>query len=130
MTLKNPIPEYLEYSGKHVVICLGTHLQATAKSVKVNIPFAHKIIKIRSQVTVALSATASVLTIKDDGGTAFTGGVCTIAASAAVGDLDVSTDITAGTQTQAKDKVVEVALDGGPTTGEVVIWLELEHSDP
>ncbi len=77
-----------------------------------------------------MSANATALTLKDDGGTAFTGGVLTIAASGAVDDLDVSTDITAGTQTQAKDKAIQVSLDGVPTAGEAVIWLELEHSDP
>jgi len=131
MTLANPIPEFLEYNAKHEVICLGTHLLATAVVIHTNIPYSHKIIKIRSHVNVVLSATALVATLEDKDGTSFTGGVLTIAASGAVASLDVSTDITAGsTQSQAKDSVVRVSLDGGPTSGEATFWLELERTDP
>ena len=130
MTIKNPPAEFIEYVGKIETICLGTHLLATALVIKANIPYAHKIIKVRSHVNVATDGTATVGTIKNDGGTAFTGGVLTIAASAAVAARDTSTDITAGTQTQAKDKDVQLDLDGGPGAGEATFWLELEKTDP
>ena len=130
MTLAGPIPEFLEFSMKHQVICLGTHLLATARIIKVNIPYAHRIIKVRSFLNVASGAGALVATLKDDAGVAFTGGVLTIAASSGVDTEDVSTDITAGTQTQAKDKVVQLDMDGGTASGEAIIWLELEHTDP
>jgi len=131
MPLTDPIPEFLEYNAKHVVICLGTHLLASALVIKVNIPYSHKIIKVRSHINVAPSATATVGTIKDKDGTSFTGGVLTIAASAAVAERDTSTDITAGsTQSQAKDSDVQLDLDGGPTSGEATFWLELERTDP
>lgn len=130
MTLAGPVPEFLEYSGKHVVISSGPHLLATAKVIKINIPYAHKIIKVRSVVDVVLSATALVATLKNNAGTAFTGGVLTIAASGAVDERDTSTDITAGTQTQAKDTDVQIDMDGGPSSGEATFYLELEHSDP
>ena len=130
MTLKSPIPEFLEYNAKHETICLGTHLLATARVIKVNIPYSHKVIKIRSFLNVASGAGALVATLKNDAGTAFTGGVLTIAASSAVDTRDTSSAITAGTQTQDKDKDVQVDMDGGTASGEAVIWLELERSDP
>ena len=129
MPLTGPVEELVEQNLKHEVICLGPHLLATALVIKVNIPYAHKVIKVRSHINVATDGTATVCTIKNDGGTAFTGGVLTIAASAAVADRDTSTAITAGTQTQAKDKDVQLDLDGGPGAGEATFWLELERDD-
>jgi hypothetical protein len=131
MTLKNPIPEYLEYSGKHVVICAGTHLLASALVVKVNIPFRHRVIKLRSHLNVVTSVGDSVVTLKNTAGVAWTGGVLTITnAGAAVADRDTSTAITAGEQVQAKDTDVQISIDGGSDAGEATFWLEVEHSDP
>ena len=129
MPLTGPIPELVEFNLKHEVVCLGTHLLATARVIKVNIPYAHKVIKVRSFLNVASGAGALVATLKDDAGVAFTGGVLTIAASSAVDTEDTSTAITAGTQTQAKDKQVQVDMDGGTASGEAVFWLEIERDD-
>jgi len=130
MTLKNPVQEFLEYSGKHVVICAGTHLLLNAMVIKVNIPFRHRIIKIRSWLNVVLATANLVATIKNTAGTAFTGGVLTITSVGAVGDLDVSTAITAGEQVQAADTDIQIDCDGGPSAGEATFWIELEHADP
>jgi len=130
MTLAKPVPEFLEYNAKHEVLSIGPVLLATAKVIKVNIPYAHKIIKLRSEVAILLGAGALVATLKDTAGGAFTGGVLTIAATAAVDVRDTSTDITAGTQTQAKDTDVQIDMDGGTASGEAVFYLELERTDP
>ena len=84
MALTGPIPELVEQNLKHVVICAGTHLMATAVVIKVNIPFAHKLIKLRSHLNVVLSTADTIATLKNTSGTAFTGGVLTITAPAAL----------------------------------------------
>ena len=131
MTLKNPIPEFLEYNAKHEVICLGTHLLADAIVIKVNIPYSHKIIKVRSYLNVPLATADAVGTLKDKDGTAFTGGVITITSTGSIGDLDASTEITAGdTQSQAKDSDVQLDFTAAPSAGEATFWLEVERTDP
>lgn len=130
MTLAGPIPEFLEFSGKHVVICAGTHLLLNALVVKVNIPFRHRIIKIRSHLNVVLATADLVATIKNTAGVAFTGGVLTITSTGTVGDRDTSTAITAGEQVQEKDTDVQIDMDGGPSAGEATFWIEVEHADP
>lgn len=130
MSLKKPLAEWAEYNAKHEVICIGPVLLVTAKVIKVNIPYAHKIIKLRSEVDVVVGAGALVATLKDTAGVAFTGGVLTIAAAAAVDVRDTSTAITAGTQTQAKDTDVQIDMDGGTASGEARFYLELERTDP
>jgi hypothetical protein len=131
MTLKNPIPEYLEFSGKHVTICCGTHLLLDALVIKINIPFRHRVIKLRSHVNVVPTVADVVATLKNTAGVAWTGGVLTITqAGSAVGDRDTSTAITAGEQVQAKDTDVQIDLTAAPGAGEATFWLEVEHSDP
>jgi hypothetical protein len=129
MALTGPIPELVENNLKHETICLGTHLLATALVVKVNIPYAHKVIKVRSHLNVVLATADTVATLKNNAGTAFTGGVLTITSTGSVADRDTSTAITAGTQEQAKDKDVQLSIDGGSTAGEATFWLEIERDD-
>jgi hypothetical protein len=131
MTLKNPVGEYLEFSGKHVTICCGTHLLADALVIKVNIPFRHRVIKLRSHLNVVLATADAVATLKNTAGVAWTGGVLTITnTGAVVGDRDTSTAITAGEQVQAKDTDVQIDLTAAPSAGEATFWLEVEHADP
>lgn len=130
MTLKAPIPEFLEFSGKHVTICAGTHLLLDPLVVKVNIPFRHKVIKLRSHLNVILATANLVATLKNNAGTAWTGGVLTITSAGTIGDRDTSTDITAGEQVQAKDTDVQIDMDGGPSAGQATFWIEVEHADP
>jgi hypothetical protein len=129
MALTGPIPELVEQNLKHVVICAGTHLMATAVVIKVNIPFAHKVIKLRSHLNVVLSTADTIATLKNTSGTAFTGGVLTITSTGSVADRDTSTDITGGTQEQAKDTDVQISINGASGAGEATFWIEVERDD-
>ena len=42
---------------------------------------------------------------------------------------DTSTEITGGTQTQAKDTDVQIVSDGNSASGEASFWLEIERDD-
>jgi len=81
------------------------------------------ITKITSVVTVALSANETVLTAKNAAGTGMTGGTITIAASAAAGDVDASSTISANNAVAAASYFT-VESDGAPTTGEVILNIE------
>lgn len=120
--------ERIEEKPRAQVICAGSYEVATARVVKVNIPFSHTLLKVRSELDLALTTADLVVTVRDNAAAAMTGGTLTITqAASAIGDRDSAT-ITAGGSQEA-DKDVQLDMNGGPDAGQATFWLELERTD-
>ena len=85
---------------------------------KIEFPFKVTINKVNTVVTTALSAHATDVTLKNNAGTAMTGGVITIASGAAIGDIDTASPTEHNVIDVGED--LQIVSDGACTTGIVI----------
>lgn len=91
-------------------------------------PFAVTVNLVRTCVTKVLAASnTATVTAKNAAGTGMTGGVVTIAASAAVGELDVSTTIS-GNNTIAADSFMTLTSAKSTAGGTAIAFVEYTRS--